>query len=169
MFFPFFNSPCAFVFPSPVNFSLWYIFMTLATSVIIQYYLSTCFQVLNTVMYILFIQLYMGKQSRRINTWLYNLLQLPTQLITFAGSLKIFCSISCVWLFIYMYVCVPYLSLVPTSARKVCQIPCNWNYRQLWTAMWRLEMEHRSSGKAASSLNCRDISPASLIMILVFV
>jgi hypothetical protein len=36
-----------------------------------------------------------------------------------------------------------------------------WRYRQLWTAMWLLNIEPRSSGRAASALNFWAISPVS--------
>ena len=41
-----------------------------------------------------------------------------------------------------------------------CQIPWNWNYRQLWAATWVLGIEPRSFGRAATALNCWAVSPA---------
>ena len=41
-----------------------------------------------------------------------------------------------------------------------CQIPWNWNYRQLWAAMWVLGIEPESFGRAVSALNGWIISPA---------
>ena len=47
-----------------------------------------------------------------------------------------------------------------------CQVPWNWNYRELWTAVWVLGIEPRSSGRAVSALNCWAISPAQGICFL---
>ena len=41
-----------------------------------------------------------------------------------------------------------------------CQKRRSWSYRQFWAAMWVLGIELRSSGRAASALNCWAISPA---------
>lgn len=41
---------------------------------------------------------------------------------------------------------------VPTEARRGQQIPWNWSFRWLWTAMWVLEFEGDSSGPPTSAL-----------------
>lgn len=40
-----------------------------------------------------------------------------------------------------MYMFAPVACLVPTKARRGCQTPWNWNYRQLWTSLWVLGNE----------------------------
>ena len=47
-----------------------------------------------------------------------------------------------------------------------CQLPWSWSYRQLWTTMWLLGIELRTSGRAASALNRWAISPAPLFFFL---
>jgi hypothetical protein len=42
------------------------------------------------------------------------------------------------------------------------------HYRWLWADMWLLEIELRPSGRAASALNCRAISPAPLMSSLSY-
>lgn len=52
----------------------------------------------------------------------------------------------CLTVFACMYVCVPYMCLVPMEVRKGCQIPIwDYNYECLWTCMWVLRTRHWSS------------------------
>ena len=52
-----------------------------------------------------------------------------------------------------MYVYAPCMYLVPSEARKWCQITLNWSYRQLLAVMWVLEIELRSSGRTSVFFN----------------
>lgn len=45
-------------------------------------------------------------------------------------------------------------------------IPWNWNYRQLWTAMWALGIKPRPPARRASVLNCGVIISQSWLWIL---
>lgn len=61
------------------------------------------------------------------------------------------------------------IGVLPTSmCLWVWQISLNWSYRQLWTVMWLLEIEPRTSGRTASVLNGWAISHASPNIILIF-
>jgi hypothetical protein len=40
-----------------------------------------------------------------------------------------------------------------TEARSEGPVPWDWSYRALWAAMWVLEIEPRTSGRASSTLN----------------
>ena len=48
------------------------------------------------------------------------------------------------------------------------QVPWNCSYRQLWAALWMLEIAPGSSGRAVSTLNCWVISPVPLSYIVSF-
>lgn len=60
------------------------------------------------------------------------------------------------------YIYEPYACLVPVEVRKSHQVPCNWNYRWLWTIICTLGTEPGSflcrSNK--HSFNCWAIYPA---------
>ena len=64
-----------------------------------------------------------------------------------------------VWVVFFFPTCVPHICLVSLEVKRGCQVPWNWTYRQLCAAIWVLGMEARSSGRAASALNCWVISP----------
>lgn len=49
----------------------------------------------------------------------------------------------------------PHLSLVPAEARRGCQVPWNWSDKQLWAALWVLEIKPCCSAKAASALTAQ--------------
>lgn len=49
----------------------------------------------------------------------------------------------------FAYVCLSTMSVGPAPTEvRVCQVPWNWSYR------WMLGIESRSSGGAATALNC---------------
>ena len=62
----------------------------------------------------------------------------------------------------YISVLLEYMSVhqVPTPIRRGQWIPWDWNYRWLWTVLWVTGTKLKSSGRAASALNCWALSPA---------
>lgn len=52
-------------------------------------------------------------------------------------------------------VCTAYISCAHQRGQW---IPWNWRYKQMWVAMWLLETELKSSGRAVSAHNCQAIS-----------
>jgi hypothetical protein len=56
--------------------------------------------------------------------------------------------------FACVYVCGPHVCLLPSGARTRLEIPWEWNYRQLWAAMYTLRTEPMFSEKASSALTC---------------
>lgn len=63
--------------------------------------------------------------------------------------------------FVHFFICMsiylqvstsPHVCLVAMKGRSVCQIFWDWNYRQLWGAIWILGTKPVSSAKAASTV-----------------
>lgn len=79
-----------------------------------------------------------------------------TEEFYFFNTLKFFwllIFILCVWAFCLMYVFVPHTFLVPTEARRGCQIPFNWMELQMVVSLSvHAEIEHGYPGRADSIL-----------------
>lgn len=65
-----------------------------------------------------------------------------------------------VWVSACVYVSAPYACLMPTEAKRRCQIPQNWSHRSFRAVMWVLGTWLRSSTRAASVCDHWAISPA---------
>lgn len=63
---------------------------------------------------------------------------------------------------LHMCMCIMYMP----HARGSQNNGWNWNYRQLWTAMWALGIKPRPSARRASVLNCWIISSQPWLWIL---
>lgn len=61
----------------------------------------------------------------------------------------LFCFGFCAWVFCLYLHAYP----VPREFRRKCQIPWKWGYRWLWTRVWLLGTEFRSSVRATGVLN----------------
>lgn len=55
--------------------------------------------------------------------------------------------------FSWMYICVPYVCLVPVKVRRGVLIFYNWSYKWLWVTRCVLENEPGHSARATSALN----------------
>lgn len=70
-----------------------------------------------------------------------------------AYKFQIFFIFMCLDVFTSVYAWMPCLCPLTTEARRVCWVPWNWGYRQLWAAMWLMRFKLGSSGKATNVLN----------------
>lgn len=62
---------------------------------------------------------------------------------------------------IELYVCAPFVYLVPMETKRKLQISYNWSYRRLWAFLWMLGTKSVSSARASSACNSGAISPSS--------
>lgn len=75
-----------------------------------------------------------------------------------------FVNLSCIWMYC-LHVCLCTMQ-VAEEARQVCWIPRTSVTGRLW-AMWVLGIRLGSSAKAASTLNCRVVSPAPMSALIL--